>query len=580
MRKITLFIALVLLLGCLAGCEGSTQPPSGGDTSSTAEDAGTTEPVAEQLRLIENGAARFTIAYPDYPGSDVLTAARKLAEAIYNATGVTIPCKKISDVAEAVPVILIGDTGRAESDAVLQSIKLTDYAIVQSGDSVVITAHTPELITRAISYYCKNLIERNISTADGGIDLLFEPYSFVTEPAISSFTIAGQEVKEMRIVYAAGEDGYKESATTLAENIAERYGYQLEVVSDTRAAEGCEILIGPTNRPQSEQLMKASPCATLEYAFGVVDGSLAIIGKPYSCLQAVTRFGSRYLYSGDKTIAIEEGMLLKDTLRTVDEAPLAEGADIRVMTANILAEMESWGGTTPVFRRAEIFAAVLDVYEPDVVGVQEVTDAWYRYLPQYVGEKYAFLHQKTPTGLTNYSSILYDKTKYDVIDSGVQYFTTEGANNIRLVTWAVFSSKDGSLKFSLFNTHWCWDTAEHARKQAEEEAALIKKVTEKYPYPYFCTADYNTKQETENYYHFIELTGAVDAKYAARDAGTLLNISGGCGNLGTPRGESGNSIDHIFMTATCEARAFATVTANQTYDISDHSPKYVDAKLK
>lgn len=571
-------MALLMLLGCLGGCAGST-PPDSPDTSGDESSSEVSEPQPEPLKIIEDGVARFTVVYPDYPGSDVLDSARKLAEAIYDATGVEIPCKKAKDVAEDAPSILIGETGRPDSDAVLGELKQTDYAIVQRGENIVIAAHTPELITRAVNYYCKNLIKRN-ATAEP-VTLLFEAYTFISTPAISSFTIAGNELRDYRIVYAKDEDGYKETASSLADDISARYGYLLEVIPDSKdAATEKEILIGPTDRPQSSSFADANPCAPLEYAFGVVDGRLVFIGKPYSCLQAVSRFGSRYLFAGDSSIALTEGEMLKDTSKTVETAPLAEGADIRVMTANILAEMESWGGTTPVSRRAEIFAAVLDVYEPDVVGVQEVTDAWYRYLPQYVGEKYAFLHQKTPTGLTNYSSILYDKTKYDVLDSGVQYFSTEGASNIRLVTWAVFSSKDGSLKFSLFNTHWCWDTEEHARIQAEEEAALIKKVTEKYPYPYFCTADYNTKQETANYYHFLELTGAVDAKYVARDAGTLLNVSGGCGNLGSPRGESGNSIDHIFMTAGYEVRAFATVTANQTYDLSDHSPKYADVKLK
>lgn len=104
--------------------------------------------------------------------------------------------------------------------------------------------------------------------------------------------------------------------------------------------------------------------------------------------------------------------------------PLASGADIRIMTANILAEFESWGGTTPVAERAEIFASVLEVWHPDVAGVQEVTDLWYSTLPKYVSDTYAFIHPKTPDNKTNYSSILYDKTKYNVINSGVRYFTT------------------------------------------------------------------------------------------------------------------------------------------------------------
>ncbi len=577
-----------MLLACLAGCAGTN--PGGDDTSgsdSSDNTPDTSAEIVEELKIVEDGASKFTIVYPDSPGTELFQAVRSLANDIKEATGVTIKTNNDfikrgeSHDSEAYE-ILVGKTNYDETAEVLNDLKMSDYAIVQSGHKIVITAHSVELTVRAINYYRKNLIKDNLKTDEAGkTSLLFTPYTFISKPAVASLTIAGNELRDYKIVYAKGENGYMASAEQLRDLIGERYGYVLEVVADTAADPvNKEILVGPTNRPQSSAFMTAHPCETLQYALGVTDGRLLITGKPYSCLQATTRFSSRYLYSGSENVAIAEGELLVDSMRTVKSAPLAEGADIRIMTANILAEMETWGGTTPVARRVEIFAAVLDVYQPDVVGVQEVTNAWYSYLPKYVGDKYVFLHPKTPTGLTNYSSILYDKTKYDVIDSGVEYFSTDGPNNIRLVTYAVFSSKTSDVKFCLFNTHWCWDTAEHAHRQATEEAALIKRVTAKYPYPYFCTADYNTIQETENYKYFLELTGAVDAKYAARDAGTLLNVSGGCGYLGTPRGESGNSIDHIFMSATCEARAFATITSNQTYDISDHSPKYVDAKLK
>lgn len=582
-------MALVMLLACLAGCNGNTAPddttPS--DGNSTPVNPDDTAAPAEQLKIVEGGVAKFSIVYPDTPGADLYKGVKSLAEAIEKATGAKISYKDDfiqrgkehdNDTYE----ILVGSTNYPQTAEVLKELKYSDYAIVQSGHKIVVAAHTVETTIRAINYFCKNLIPESTQTDESGkTDLLFTPYTFYSKPAVASLTVAGRELKDYRIVYAKGEAGYNGAADLFAEFISERYGYVLEVIADTKSEPtDNEILIGPTNRTQSSAFMEAHPCKTLQYAMGVLDGRLMITGKPYSCLQAVNRFSSRYLFSGSDTVALPEGELLIDSLRTVDDVPRPEGTDVRIMTANILAEFETWGGTTPVARRAEIFAAVLDVYQPDAVGVQEVTDAWYRYLPTYVGDKYEFIYPKTPDRLTNYSSILYDKTKYDVVDSGLKYFSTEGVNNIRLVTWAVFSAKQGDTKFILFNTHWCWDALEHARAQAVEEATLIKQVTSKYPYPYFCTADYNIKQETEVYKQFLELTGAVDAKYAARAAGTLLNISGGCGNLGTPRGESGNSIDHIFMTATCEARAFATVTVNSTYDLSDHSPKYVDVKLK
>ena len=225
-------------------------------------------------------------------------------------------------------------------------------------------------------------------------------------------------------------------------------------------------------------------------------------------------------------------------------------------------------------------AAVLKVYSPDVVGVQEVTDQWYKILPGYIDGEYAFLWERTPDGLTNYSSILYKKDKYNIIDSGVTYFSTNGKNNIRLVTWAVFEDIKTLGRFIVFNTHWSWESAQIARVQATEQVALIRQVTAKYNYPVFCTADYNTVQLTDNYNYFLEQAGIVDAKYVALELGVLKNKSGGCGALGTPRGETGNSIDHIFISPSIEVFAFETVVINRTFDLSDHSPKYCDVRLK
>jgi endonuclease/exonuclease/phosphatase family metal-dependent hydrolase len=581
MRKIYTVILLMLVLPLLfSSCDAKNDPA---DSSTNDE----TTVMESTLKIVEDGRAVFTVVYPDEPGAELYARIRNMVDAIKEATGATLKLK--SDFISWNTVrdpeayeILVGRTNYDETSQVLSELRACDYAIRAVGNKIVITAHTDELIRRAVSYFCKNLIEGNLVTGeDGKVSLLLEEYTFLGTVPVESLKIDGIELREYKIVYAASEAGYDTEAKYFRDLVAERYGYVLEVVpdKDTSVSEH-EILIGPTNRSESAEFAGRNPAGLFGFSMGVQNGKFVICGRPYSCKAAAQRFSSKYLYTKESSVSIPEGEVFSLSQLDKTDAPLAEGANLRIMTANILAEFESWGGTTPVFERAEIFAALLKVYSPDVVGVQEVTDQWYKILPGYIDGEYAFLWEKTPDGLTNYSSILYKKNKFNVVDSGVMYFSTNGKNNIRLVTWGVFEDIASKERFILFNTHWSWESAEIARTQATEEAVLIGQVTAKYNYPIFCTADYNTVQLTENYNYFLEQTGLVDAKYVAQERGVLINISGGCGSLGTPRGETGNSIDHIFISPSIEVFAFETVVINRTFDLSDHSPKYCDVKLK
>lgn len=581
-RIISILLALLTVAGLLAvtSCERG-----GGKETSAEQTEPETDPPLEDLWIVKGGKTKFRILMPGSCSDDVLSAIKLIPDALKTETGVRIEYTRVDFVKDFKAEdyeILIGDTGREESNDALAKLKPGAYAISRYGNKIVIVGKTEELLVRAISYFAKSAIRKNrVENDKGGTDVKFEGYSYQAEIPLPDFRIAGVPIDHYVIVYAAAEAGYDRPSELLQADIEERCGVKLKVVADNKQAEQKnEILVGPTNRAESAAFAKDHPVGLLEYSMGVSGDKFVINGKPYSCLQAKVEFNAHYLHTDETTVDVPATEIIFKSKKTNKDIPLTEGADIRVMTANILAEFQSWGYSTPVPERAEIFAAVLEVWHPDIIGTQEVSDQWYVYLPKLVGDKYAFLHEKTPDGLVNYSSLMYDKTKYNVVDSGVRYFTTEGVGHIRLVTWAVFEPKAGGQRFILFNTHWCWDTEAHAHQQAYEESVLMKEVFAKYPYPYFCTADYNTKQLTTNYNYFLELTGAVDAKYAAKDAGCLFNVAGGCGDLGIPRGESGNSIDHIFMNPSNIPLKFATVVTNCTCDISDHSPKYVDVKLK
>ena len=73
-------------------------------------------------------------------------------------------------------------------------------------------------------------------------------------------------------------------------------------------------------------------------------------------------------------------MLLAPALclaETTDAAELAEGADIRIMSYNILHP--EWNDWISIKGRDEKFLNILQYYMPDVIGIQEAGAKWHRF---------------------------------------------------------------------------------------------------------------------------------------------------------------------------------------------------------
>lgn len=65
-------------------------------------------------------------------------------------------------------------------------------------------------------------------------------------------------------------------------------------------------------------------------------------------------------------------------------------ADVRIMSSNLLVHYKSWGGT-PAKPRAKQYTKMLELYSPDVVGIQEMSDSWYCLLRNNLPKKYKML---------------------------------------------------------------------------------------------------------------------------------------------------------------------------------------------
>ena len=580
-KTIILFLCFLLVTPALFSCvkdDGNENLTD--DTTEAMQDVKT--------YIVENGISEYKIVYPENPSSVIFTAAQKLRNEIKTATGAEL--KMQDDFIQAgkehddnEKEILVGLTNHKQVSEATCELNAKDYVITKIDEKIIITGTNDTSTTKAVNYFVNNLINENIEkNTEDKASLLFEAYTFYDEYSVESFTVGGVNLREFTIIYSATTDGAKEAAEELRERISEKCGYTLNVSSDEATLSTHEILVGNPNRSAMTSFNQIHKCNRMEYKIGEFEGQFIIAsGGAYSLNSAVKRISTKYLNSGKKQITIATDEILEASLLTTEASPVANGTDLRVMTANIMAEMSGWSpeGTLPINQRIEIFASVLQVYSPDVAGVQEVTANWSQAIFDAVGDEYEFIYRKTPDNLANYSTIIYKKDKYTVIDKGLTYYTPNGKNVIRLVTWALLEDNTTKERFGIFNTHWTPHSETEKQIHANENAQIINNFVSKYNVPVFSTADYNTIQDTSIYNKFLSDTSLLDAMDVARSNGTLINDYGGCGTVGVPHTESKNRIDHIFISNDVTVLGFETVVGNDTYIISDHSPKYVDIKF-
>ena len=324
------------------------------------------------------------------------------------------------------------------------------------------------------------------------------------------------ELSKYVIVYADDNPDYFELANKLSDRIFDQYGVLLSTIPDAIATPAeFEIVLGDTNR--NEQ-----PSKVMQYSVTVEDGKFKInVGGSFSAEKAV-EFLCKNVFTG-KELTLGSGEHYKKALMT-KRYEITEGTSVRVMSANILADVFADDSYKNAYYRAEIFAGVLAAGMPDVVGLQEVDKNWDEILGSYLTrleKAHGIVYSRclaTYEDKLNYTSFLYRSDKLKAENSGVNVFhwwTDSKFNHnyhMRNVSWVEFSGIENSNeKFVVANTHWSYRT-EHAdgrtylsgsskpieanelREQCKNETnTFLAKLRQDHPgIPILVTGDFNT----------------------------------------------------------------------------------------
>ncbi len=583
-KLISFTLALLLLLGgaiALIGCgkhDAGAQDSQGTETAapstnSTDTDAQTEEAKA-RLKIIENGKSEYVVVYPNEAGTTILNAVDLLIEKIKEKTGVTLKSK--SDNLRGATAhdpnekaILIGKTNYEESEEVLASLGRFEYKIAQVRNKMVVVALSETYVQTAVNYYITHLMERNISGEDGSKTLTLEEFHYIPEDVgPNEFKVNGTEISEFSIVYPKSDPTYKSLALSLQSAIVTSTSVEVPVYADDEAEQEHEILFGKTNRAFSQELYGRATKYVATYSVEVSGGKMQILSGGYSSAKhciAQLRFSA--LNNGK--IEYTNGTYLKTNMFE-DKTALMEGADLRIMTANILNP--SWvapGDRDDVLYCAEILAGILANTQPDAIGLQEAAgewktalERWFPILAEEYGVEYTWHHKRGPAGQDFHTSIIYRSDLYDCAEEDVLIFSHADSNGassstMRIVTKCHLQSKtDPTKEFIMLNTHWDGENNDPVFEEttvSSHESAVFVNELKNEGCPIFFTGDFNSVITSQRLQDFIEAT---DVQTIDQGAGW---------------------IDFTFYWSDgVTAKGNTTLNKADHYNISDHPFRYTD----
>lgn len=394
----------------------------------------------------------------------------------------------------------------------------------------------------------------------------------------------GTPLADYQVVFSEKAD--KDTLRRYSTVFEKKYGVTINAVRETEAPSEHEIVFGLTNRDQGQAAAYLEGGAQQLPPYGWV---ILSDGKSVQVI-APTQFGLYFGFeellqlgkcdNGEDQFFIEPGVYTYEEPVTTDNVELASGADIRVMSYNILHESWSNNGPAPIFGRAERLARILTYYQPDVVGLQEVSNSWYRQIGKQLVDDGIYQRAcfSTELGAWMLTAFLYNPKTVKPVEEHI--IALDPNSDIRILTVAVFEKLSDGKRFVVTNTHPN-ASGEGYTRNIETLMQVGAEQLEKYKdLPVIMTGDFNTREQSEVYTRIISELAVTDAKYQAdtlvREYSTFLD--GGWGGSAKP-GSTG-CLDHIFINSHAKSILFNVIIDLETEVTSDHLPIYGDIKLQ
>ena len=571
---------ILLILSTAAGCAGSG---SGTDTGSgTAE----TEPAETSFRIELAGADEYRILFPEEETAAYFPIAQKLQNAVEKKTG-RKPDSRSDIIAEKagyreIPFeITLGACDRKESAEVAATLLCDDYEIRLSGTKLVICGGSPEATEKAVDLFIRDFLNSD-GVVEGSVLARFDG-----KYKLPDILINGVSVKMYTVVYSfKNRDVYTEAADVLISRVRDLTGYTMKKFPSNSAPEGgYEFQLGDCGRGASAGLSASG----MNYVLAADDRSVAIVsGSAAAASKAVGTFVDENI-PATATATFDVKVEGVQTLEAKGVIPLAQGANIRVMTSNILA-------SDTLNKRIPLLVSVYSDYMPDIIGLQEVNANGHSGLSGSITDLYTIACSKIAGGSSScYTPILFLKDKYELVESGSFLFDSRWPKtNTKTMAWVVLKNKESGRLVAAINAHWSlilssYDTqsvfgktlsnaTDGALWREDNSKQILEKLDElrgKYgaSLPVFAMGDMNASPTAKSVTMLNEKMKNASEICTGQKTTGMSSFHSNPGQWPA----SGSAIDNIFVTADCvKCYRHEIVITETSVASSDHCQVVVD----
>lgn len=352
-------------------------------------------------------------------------------------------------------------------------------------------------------------------------------------------------------------------AESLTKTFNDQFGLSVAFARDEDTAVGeYEILIGNTDRPETEEFKTFLPKGSCGYA--AVGKKIVILGKADQYTETAIILFSNLMVI-EKDISGENYMTEKDT-HIVDATNM-----ISVMSYNV------WYGGA--ITNGDSVVEMIRNYMPDFLGVQEAQEDWMSAIGNGLSESgyESFGLARDANGRGERSAIFYRADKFELLESETFWLSdtptevskVSGSNCNRVVTVGVFLRISDGLIFTYANTH-----LDHSNSdvRTEQITFLDRYVRDFAEGEFIVTGDFNLTPASSEYSLLMDM--------GYQSCGTVAEYARGR-NDNTYTG--GSLIDFCFRACIDNFDPYFYAVCDELVNgelPSDHHPVYVMLEFK
>lgn len=295
-----------------------------------------------------------------------------------------------------------------------------------------------------------------------------------------------------------------------------------------------------------------------------------VLGIAGTCIGA-------YIRGGIDKYTLPDGF--SQAMQQVDSSKQSD--EVRIMTSNLLVHYKSWGGSD-ARPRAKMFFETVNTYQPDVIGVQEVSGQWHNCLMRNKGN-YEMLYPVSTGALMRMTALMYNTDTLNLIDKGQMKYDEGNDARLRRAVWGIFESKATGKQFAVISTHFdCIRKNEetlmlsYMETQTRQIYEISESIKAEYGVPVFCVGDFNTKNSGEGVDSVMDAPEIYEALCKVlTDTRSIAEekASGDALDVNAP------TWDHIFLNGEAKINRYVVVSPEALSGMSDHYPIFADVTI-